>query len=110
MRYLITACLLLCSMAAVHAQTGATVEPDAQCLFATDEATWMSLQLTSEELDQVQALQTACTTDCTSKKSASDPVTLGAIMDKYVADVRKVLGEERYLKWVQWCKERPAKG
>jgi hypothetical protein len=110
MKYLITSLLLVCSVASLQAQTEPTVEPDAQCLFATDDATWMSLKLTTDELQQVRSLQTACKTDCTSKENASDPVTVGAVMDKYVTDVRTVLGEERYAQWVQWCKERPAKG
>lgn len=111
MKYLITSLLLMCSVASVHAQSEPTATPDPQCLFATDKAAWMSLDLTSDELERVQDLQTACTTDCTAmKKKTNEETTLGAVVEQYMNDVHKVLGDKRYEQWLQWCKGRPVKG
>lgn len=100
--------------AGAYAQDTPAEPPPAQdpgCLLATERDDWMALGLTSAQMDEVQGLHTACTTDCTIVKgSTKELVPVPAVLEEYEAKVRRVLGEEKYQQWLQWCAERPTKG
>ncbi len=104
--------LTMLLVSGLHAQTDSLPPmPDPQCLMATEEETWLALDLTSEQLQGAKALQTACATDCSTVKGAGeDAVALQGVMDKYLTEMREVLGEEKFQRWVEWCDRRPAKG
>ncbi len=81
-------------------------------MLATDKEAWMALELTSAQVEQVESLQTACVTDCTSVPEGGkrDPSTSGALVEQYTERVRKVLTEEQFKKWLVWCEERTVRG
>ncbi len=83
-----------------------------QCLLSTTVEDWNSLGLTSEQVQQVQAIQTACKTDCTAtpETGTRDPKLSEAIMEKHRERFQKVLGDAQYEKWLEWCTTRPIGG
>jgi hypothetical protein len=104
--------LAMLLVAGLRAQAdSATPMPEPGCLMATDERAWRALDLSTEQLQRVQRLRTACETDCAMRRERDDdPRALQGVMEKYLEEVREVLGEEQYKRWVQWCGQRPAKG
>lgn len=83
-----------------------------ECLLSTTVEDWGALGLTSEQVQQVQAIQTACKTDCaaTPETGTRDSKMSEAIMEKHRERIQKILGDAQYDKWLQWCGKRPIGG
>ena len=97
--------------AGTFAQDTTAPDQDPGCLLETEQDDWMALGLTSQQMEQVQGLHTACTTDCTIIKGDSkELVPVPSVLKEYEAEVRRVLGEKKYQEWLQWCAGRPTKG
>jgi hypothetical protein len=107
--------LALASITTSYAQPPDTQQPlltSDECMLNTTEETWTALGLTSEQLDQVKAIQTLCQTDCTAlqERGGSDPAMAQAMLEKHRENIRTVLSKDQYAKWLDWCGERPTKG
>lgn len=107
--------LAFTSSTSAHAQPPDVEQPlliADECLLSTSDEAWASLGLSSEQLEQVKAVQTLCQTDCTAmqERGGSDPALAQAMLEKHRENIRTVLSKEQYGKWLAWCEERPAKG
>jgi hypothetical protein len=88
-----------------------TPTPSTSSQLATERSDWMALDITQAQLDEVMDLHTACVTDCTIEKGSSrELVPVPSVLKEYEDEVRKVLGEEKYQRWLKWCGTRPIKG
>jgi hypothetical protein len=83
-----------------------------QCLLTTTTEEWTALGLSAEQVKEVQAVQTSCKTDCmaVSDGKVSPQALSPAIVEKHRERIRELIGEERYAKWLDLCRKRPADG
>lgn len=107
--------LVLTSASSAYAQPPDTQQPLVtadECMLNTTDETWTAMGLTSEQLDQVKAIQTLCQTDCTAmqERGGSDPAMAQAMLEKHRENIRTVLSKDQYDNWLAWCGERPTKG
>jgi hypothetical protein len=112
--------LLLITMLCVttaSAQTPPSARTDTaavhdQCLLTTTLEEWTALGLSAEQVKEAQAIQTSCKTDCLAVSGGnSSPQALSpVIVEKHRERIRELLGEERYAKWLDLCRKRPADG
>ena len=72
----------------------------------------MALDLTTQQLEEVQAIQTICKTDCLaiSETGERDASTAAAVLEQHEEKVRKVLTAEQYTNWRAWCEDRTTRG
>lgn len=86
-------------------------EPSPPCLLATEREEWSALGITQAQLDAVMDLHTACVTDCTIQKgNERELVPVPSVLKEYEDEVLKVLGQEKFQRWLEWCAKRPIKG
>ncbi len=80
-----------------------------ECLLGMKAQEWGSLGLSAAQIEQVQAIQTDCKTDCAAvkKTAADDPAMSRAALEKHQERIGSLLTKEQYDKWITWCKQRP---
>jgi len=103
------------SIANASAQPPDTQQPTLtsdECLLNTTDETWTAMGLSSEQVEQVMAIQTLCQTDCTAmqERGGSDPALAQAMLEKHRETIRGILSKDQHAKWIAWCAERPVKG
>lgn len=81
------------------------------CILATDAQVWTALGLSADQLEQVQSIQTQCKTDCVGLQEGGemDPELSGAALKRHEDEVKRLLTEDQYHKWMKWCSERPGR-
>lgn len=104
---LICACPAIAQVAPIPDQK----DVGSACILATDDAVWTSLGLAAEQIEQVKSIQTRCKTDCVGplEGGEKDPELSGAALKHYEDELKKLLTEEQYAKWMKWCGERPGR-
>ena len=84
-----------------------------QCMMETDNAAWSSLELTKEQMANVEAAQTTCKSECAMMMkdgaSAETKATHQAQMDRHMATIKETLTKDQYAKWQNWCAGRTVK-
>lgn len=101
---------LLCHATVIAQEPQASPAPVVgECFVSTDAGTWMAIGLSTDQLEKVQSMQTACKTDCaaTPERSAADADVSGAVLKRYEGKLQEVLTPDQYAKWKKWCAERP---
>ncbi len=85
-----------------------TTHVGAECLLGMSIQEWGALGLTAAQIEQVQAIQTECKTDCVALKQnkATGPAMSRAALEKHQERIGRILTKEQYDKWIVWCKER----
>jgi hypothetical protein len=78
-------------------------DPREQCLMATG-GDWGKLGLTQEQIRAVNEIQSTCMQDCVAAKEGGANVS--AVLDRHVAQLRKVLDPEQFERWTAWCAEK----
>jgi hypothetical protein len=82
------------------------------CLLAMTDEEWTALGISTEQLDAVRSVQTACKTDClaTPPGAAESGRLSKATLVKHTEAIQRILSAEQFDKWSTWCSERPSKG
>lgn len=113
-RLLLPIAIALFSTGPLMAQPTGHATPDTthvseECLLGMKAQEWGALGLTAAQIEQVQAIQTDCKTDCVALKeaTATDPAMSRAALEKHQERIGTILTKEQYDKWIVWCKERP---
>jgi uncharacterized protein (DUF305 family) len=78
----------------------------------TSDKAWTAVGLSTEQLEEVKAIQTMCQTDCKALQESgeSDAAVADAMIERHRESIRAILSSEQYEKWLAWCSQRPAKG
>jgi hypothetical protein len=84
------------STRATHSQK----DPREQCLMATG-ADWAGLGLDQDQILQVNSIQATCMKDCEAAREKESGIT--SVMDRHIAELRKVLTPQQYQQWDAWC-------
>jgi len=105
---IIAALALFLSSITVHAQEKTTTlsyntDPREQCLMATG-ADWARLGIHQEQILSVNAIQSTCMQDCVAAREAGSGIT--SVMDRHIAELRKVLTPEQFDSWDKWCSSK----
>ncbi len=111
--------LALVSCINLSAQTGMDADSlkvdhlsNEACLLAMTDEQWTALGITTDQLDQVRSVQTACKTDCmATTPGAKESGRLSkATLVKHTQAIQGILTAEQFEKWSTLCAERPTKG
>lgn len=105
---IITALALILSCVSVQAQEKSTTlssdtDPREQCLMATG-ADWARLGIDQEQILSVNSIQSTCMQDCVAAREAGSGIT--SVMDRHIAELRKVLTPEQFDSWDKWCSDK----
>lgn len=76
-------------------------DPREQCLMATG-ADWGHLGIGQEQILGINSIQATCMKDCEVARGSDTDVT--SVMDRHIAELRKVLTPEQFNEWDAWCK------
>ncbi len=99
--------LLFCGLGAT-AQTAQDTTPSnavlQSCLLGTDDATWMKLKLTPDQMKRTLMVQEACKEECEAaggKMPADSPShSSGSVV---LSELSSILTPEQYKTWVAYC-------
>jgi hypothetical protein len=70
--------------------------------------TWLALKLSDDQLGRMKMVQEACREECKPGGVAHDPGSItNADGSTIMGEVRNILSEEQYGKWLTYCQERP---
>jgi len=101
---ILVACVLPAGLAAQETKPVAMQDPREHCLMATG-IDWARLGVDGDQVLLVNAIQSECLQDCVAAKESGGG-RLPAVLDRHIAELRKVLSAEQFAQWSKWCHER----
>jgi len=114
-KHLLSIAVIIFCCAGAWAQTPDAQPSDAalqKCILLTDDGTWNSLKLSSDQLGRARRIQQACTEECKASdvKKPQDDSMIKASGTTVVAELKSVLTPEQYTTWVSWCAAHDTNG
>jgi hypothetical protein len=114
MKHLVWIALLACCGGTALAQKPVSGPDDAalqKCLLGTFDGTWTELKLTSDQLERMRRVQSACREECEKAgvKKVDNPIS-NADGSTVLSEVKNILTKEQYEAWVGHCRENPSGG